>query len=71
MSEQPEGEGIFNRLFNAAARARQELAARNEDSTLLSTTRRLFRRRVDRVRGNFYFLPSELLMCYQKFGVVV
>ncbi|XP_042582775.1 uncharacterized protein LOC122137829 [Cyprinus carpio] len=28
MSEQPEGEGIFNRLFNAAARARQELAAR-------------------------------------------
>ncbi|XP_042610340.1 uncharacterized protein LOC109064769 [Cyprinus carpio] len=51
MSEQPEGEGIFNRLFNAAARARQELAARNDDSTLLSTTRRLFRRRVHRVRG--------------------
>ncbi|XP_055073116.2 uncharacterized protein [Misgurnus anguillicaudatus] len=51
MLDQPEGEGIFNRLFNAAARARQELAARNDDSTLLSTTRRLFRRRVHRVRG--------------------
>ncbi|CAM4672662.1 unnamed protein product [Leuciscus chuanchicus] len=51
MLEQPEGEGIFNRLFNAAARARQELAARNDDSTLLSTTRRLFRRRVHRGRG--------------------
>ncbi|XP_051980611.1 uncharacterized protein LOC127641793 [Xyrauchen texanus] len=50
MSEQPEGEGVFNRLFNAAARARQELAVRNDDS-LLSTTRRLFRRQVNRVGG--------------------
>ncbi|XP_023822138.1 uncharacterized protein LOC105358325 isoform X2 [Oryzias latipes] len=49
MSEQPAVETVFNRLFNAAARARQELAASN-DSTLLSTTRRLFRRRIHLVR---------------------
>ena len=34
----------FDRLFNAASRARQELASRDPEN-LLSTTRRLFRRR--------------------------
>ena len=69
MSEQPEV-GIFNRLFNAAARARQELAVSNDDSRLLSSTRRLFRRQVPRVRGKFgHLLASRMFQ--QEFGVAV
>ena len=53
MSEQREAEvGVFDRVFNAAARARQELTASNQDE-LLSATRRLFRRHVQRIRGKF------------------
>ena len=52
---------VFNRLFNGIARARQELAASNEDSRLLSSTRRLFRREVPRVRGKFgHLLASRI-----------
>ncbi|KAM9486838.1 uncharacterized protein Hap1MRO34_006736 [Clarias gariepinus] len=51
MSEQQEEQRVvFDRIFNAAARARQELSARN-DENLLTSTRRLFRRQVQRLRG--------------------
>jgi hypothetical protein len=61
MLEQPEVERVevFNRLFNAAGRAGQELAASNEDSRLLSSTRRLFRREVPRSRGKFSHLLAS------------
>lgn len=39
---------VFDRVFNAAARARQELSARDG---LLSITRRLFRRQLQRIQG--------------------
>ena len=54
MSEQrTEGTAsVFDRIFNAAARARQELTARNGEE-LVSATRRLFRRQAQRIRGKF------------------
>ncbi|XP_041844497.1 uncharacterized protein LOC121642078 isoform X2 [Melanotaenia boesemani] len=49
--QQQEIEGaVFDRVFSAAARARQELS-RNEDS-LFSSTRQLFRRRPALIRGS-------------------
>lgn len=43
MDRERDRTSTFDRLFHAASRARQELASRPEE--LLSTTRRLFRRR--------------------------